>query len=377
MELGKHEESWGVAFNMTVLALRTAAHINGVSALHGQVSREMWQEVWPDQFVEEVPIRHVTNGVHLPTWLPNEARTLFRKYLGPDWIEEQDDPKLWLHLDAIPDKELWELHVAMKRKLMAFLRSRVRGRWLGGRADPTQVLTSALLMDSSVLTLGFARRFATYKRAALIFLDPERLRRILTDAHRPVQIIFAGKAHPADDPGKMLIQQIYNMAKNHEMGGRIAFVEDYDMNVARYLVQGVDVWLNTPLRLREASGTSGIKAAINGVPNFSVPDGWWAEGYNGGNGWTIGSEDHYSDPHAQDEADADDIYTTLEQEIVPLFYRRDGDNIPRGWLEVMRESIRSCAPEFGMRRMLKEYTNHYYAPAMNAFSGEPELEAIL
>lgn len=284
MELGKHQEEWGVAFNMTVLALRTSGYVNGVSALHGEVSRQMWHSVWPGKPVEEVPITHVTNGVHLPTWMPNETRSLYRKYLGPDWMEQQDDPKLWLHLDRIPDDELWNLHITLKRKLMAFLRARARQRWLTGHADATQALTSAMLMDSSVLTLGFARRFATYKRATLIFKDLERLRRILTNTYRPVQLIFAGKAHPADDPGKLLIQTIFNLAKHHEMGGRIAFIEDYDMNMARYLVQGVDVWLNTPLRPREASGTSGMKAAINGVPNFSVLDGWWVEGYNGGNG---------------------------------------------------------------------------------------------
>ncbi len=364
MELGEHQESWGTAFNMTVLALHTSGYINGVSALHGQVSREMWQSVWPGKTVDEVPITHVTNGVHLPTWLPNETGTLWHKYLGPNWLERQDDPRLWHHLDEIPDSELWDLHVVLKRKLMAFLRARVRQRWLRGHIDATQALTNAMLMDSSVLTIGFARRFATYKRATLIFKDMQRLRRILTNTYRPVQIIFAGKAHPADDPGKMLVQTIYNLAKNHELGGRVAFIEDYDMNMARYLVAGVDVWLNTPLRPREASGTSGMKAALNGIPNFSILDGWWAEGYNGANGWAIGGERIYTNRDEQDLADANDIYEVLEKEIVPLYYQRDGDDIPRGWVKVMRESIRSNAPTYSMRRMLKEYANLLYVPAM-------------
>jgi starch phosphorylase len=363
LALGEHQESWGIAFNMTVLALHTAGYVNGVSKLHGEVSRAMWQSVWPNLPQAEIPITHVTNGVHVPTWLPNETRILYRKYLGPDWIDHQDNPKIWQHLEDIPDKELWDLHILLKRKLMKFLRARVRQRWLTGRDDPTQVLTSGTLLDSSVLTIGFARRFATYKRATLILKDLERLRQILTNQYRPVQIVFAGKAHPADDPGKMLIQTVYNMAKHNQMGGRIAFIEDYDMHMARYLVQGVDVWLNTPLRPREASGTSGMKAAINGIPNLSVHDGWWAEGYNGANGWSFGNVE-YDDPEAQDWADANAMYDILEQEVVPLYYKRDGDDIPRGWVRLMRESIRTSAHQFGTRRMLKDYARKLYVPAM-------------
>ena len=363
LALGEHQESWGTAFNMTVLALHTAGYVNGVSKLHGEVSRAMWQGVWPNLPQAEIPITHVTNGVHVPTWLPSETRILYRKYLGPGWIERQDDPKIWQQLDDIPDEALWDLHILLKRKLMKFLRARVRQRWLTGRDDPTQVLTSGTLLDSSVLTIGFARRFATYKRATLILKDLERLRRILTNQYRPVQIVFAGKAHPADDPGKMLIQTVYNMAKHNQMGGRIAFVEDYDMHMARYLVQGVDVWLNTPLRPREASGTSGMKAAINGVPNLSIQDGWWAEGYNGANGWSFGNVE-YDDPETQDWADASAMYDILEQEVVPLYYKRDGDDIPRGWVRLMRESIRTSAHQFGTRRMLKDYARKLYVPAM-------------
>jgi glycogen phosphorylase len=365
LSLGRHHEAWGPAFNMTVLALHTAGRVNGVSQLHGEVSREMWQSVWPDRPVEEVPIMAITNGVHIPTWLPTETRLLFNKYLGANWVEEQDAPALWERLADIPDAELWDVHLQLKHKLIAFLRERVRNRWIRGGDDPTGVLTSGTLLDPGTLTIGFARRFATYKRANLIFTDIERLRAILLNSHRPVQLIFAGKAHPADDPGKMLIQEIYTHAKHHELGGRVAFVEDYDMHMARYLVQGVDVWLNNPRRPREASGTSGMKAAINGVPNLSVLDGWWVEGYNGGNGWAIGDEIVRENEHEQNWADANSLYEQLEREIVPLFYDRDRDNIPRGWVEVMREAIRSSAPHFGTRRMLKEYARKLYVPAMS------------
>ncbi|MCB8942685.1 MAG: alpha-glucan family phosphorylase [Ardenticatenaceae bacterium] len=365
LSLGGHEEDWGMAFNMTVLALRSAGQSNGVSQLHGQVSREMWQEVWPTKPVAEVPIIGITNGIHVMTWIAREVDQLFNKYLGPDWQERQDDPAIWQRLDDVPDEELWFLHQHLKRKLLGFLRERVRRRWVDGRNDPTQVLTSGTLLDPEALTIGFARRFATYKRATLIFRDLDRLRRILLDTHRPVQIIFAGKAHPADEPGKALIQQIYNLAKHNQLGGRVAFIEDYDMHMARYLTQGVDLWLNTPRRPREASGTSGMKAVLNGIPNMSILDGWWVEGYNGANGWAIGAEHHYGNEHAQDESDAESFYRLLEDEIVPLFYNRDRDDIPRGWVEVMRETIRSNVPKFCMRRMIKEYTTEMYIAAIN------------
>jgi starch phosphorylase len=263
---------------------------------------------------------------------------------------------------------MWFLHQHLKRKLLGYLRERVRRRWVDGRNDPTQVLTSGTLLDPEALTIGFARRFATYKRATLIFRDLERLHRILLDTHRPVQIIFAGKAHPADEPGKALIQQIYNLAKHNQLGGRVAFIEDYDMHMARFLTQGVDLWLNTPRRPREASDTSGMKTVLNGIPNMSILDGWWVEGYNGANGWAIGNERHDDNEHAQDESDTESIYRLLEDEIVPLYYNRDRDDIPRGWVEVMRETIRSNVPKFCIRRMVKEYTTEMYISAMN---GEP------
>jgi starch phosphorylase len=363
LSLGAYEEAWGQAFNMTVLALHLAEKINGVSKLHGQISREMWQPVWPDREVTRIPITSVTNGVHVPTWISNELNMLYLKYLGADWIDRHDDPILWQRIVDIPSEELWEVHMLLKFKLMRFLRAKARRSWIGGQSDPTQVLTSGTMLDPDALTIGFARRFATYKRATLIFHDAERLKRLLLNIHRPMQIVFAGKAHPADDPGKALIQEIYNMAKHSQIGGRIAFVEDYDMHTARYFTQGVDVWLNTPRRPHEASGTSGMKASLNGVPNLSVLDGWWVEGYNGANGWAINGEE-MADQDAQDNHDAEAIYRLLEEEIVPLYYDRDHDDIPRGWIDVMREAIRSNTPQFSMRRMVKEYTTALYIEAM-------------
>ncbi|MFL7840443.1 MAG: alpha-glucan family phosphorylase [Candidatus Promineifilaceae bacterium] len=363
LSLGAYEEPWGQAFNMTVLALHLAEKTNGVSKLHGQVSREMWQPVWPDLEVTRIPITYVTNGVHVPTWISNELSTIYSKYLGADWIDRHDDPLMWQRIVDIPSEELWEVHMLLKFKLMRFLRAQARRSWIGGQSDPTQVLTSGTMLDPDALTIGFARRFATYKRATLIFHDAERLKRLLLDIHRPVQIVFAGKAHPADDPGKALIQEIYNMAKHSQIGGRIAFVEDYDMHTARYFTQGVDVWLNTPRRPHEASGTSGMKASLNGVPNLSVLDGWWVEGYNGANGWAINGE-QMDDQAAQDNHDAEAIYRLLEEEIVPLYYVRDHDDVPRGWVDVMREAIRSNTPQFSMRRMVKEYTTELYLEAL-------------
>jgi starch phosphorylase len=365
LSLGAHQEEWGQAFNMTVLALHLAEKINGVSKLHGEVSREMWQSVWPDKEITRIPITSVTNGVHVPTWIASELNDLYLKYLGIDWSARHDDPLLWQRIEDIPSEELWNVHMVLKFKLMHFLRAKARRSWIGGQSDPTQVLTSGTMLDPEALTIGFARRFATYKRATLIFHDPERLKRMLLDSHRPVQIVFAGKAHPADDPGKALIQEIYNMAKHNQIGGRIAFVEDYDMHTARYFTQGVDVWLNTPRRPYEASGTSGMKASLNGVPNLSVLDGWWVEGYNGANGWAINGEQMDNHPE-QDRYDAEVIYRLLEDEIVPLYYERDHDDIPRGWIDVMREAIRSNTPIFSMRRMVKEYTTELYLEAMES-----------
>lgn len=362
MALG-HRKNGRQGFNMTGLALRMCGKRNAVSQLHGRTSRKMWQSLWPGEAAESVPIDHVTNGIHVPSWIGGAMYRLYRRHLGPDWIEKHDIPALWEQVLELPDRELWDTHMHLKGKLMSFMRERSRRRRIAGGLTPEQVLCSGTFLDPDALTIGFARRFATYKRATLVFRDLERLKGLLHDRYRPVQIIFSGKAHPADDAAKTLLQQIYNLAKDPSTGGRIAFIDDYDMQVARYLVQGVDVWLNTPRRPHEASGTSGQKAALNGIPNLSVLDGWWAEGYNGANGWAIATAEWGEDPAAQDAADAKLLYEVLEDEVVPLFYERAGDDIPRGWVQVMKEAIRTAVPNFCTRRMVKEYTEKFYVPA--------------
>ncbi len=349
-------------WNMTALALKLAGRRNAVSRRHGQVSREMWKSLWPSRPVDDVPISHVTNGVHLTTWVQQDLSYIFERYLGEGWRTHQDDAAVWSKVASIPDEVLWMQHNRNKSQLMQTMRARARKRWMAEHSDPTQALAAGALLDQSALTIGFARRFAGYKRATLILHDIERLKKMLFDPWRPVQLVFAGKAHPADDGGKALIQQVYRLAKDPAFGGRIAFVEDYDMHVARYLVQGVDMWLNNPLAPLEACGTSGEKAGANGVPNFSVLDGWWEEGYNGANGWPIGAAGGRGSGPAADAADAEDIYDTLNKKIIPLYYDRDEHHIPRGWVKVMKESIRSVASVYGASRMVKDYCNNLYAP---------------
>lgn len=351
-----------VGWNMTALALKLAGRRNAVSRRHGHVSREMWKSLWPSLPVDEVPISHVTNGVHLATWIQQDLGSIYDRYLGADWREKQDDAAMWSKAASIPDEVLWLQHNRNKSALLQMMRGRARARWMSEKGDPAQALAGGALLDHSALTIGFARRFAGYKRATLILHDIERLKRLLLDPWRPIQLVFAGKAHPADDGGKKLIQEVYKLAKDPAYGGRIAFVEDYDMHIARYLVQGVDIWLNNPLAPLEACGTSGEKAGANGVPNFSVLDGWWEEGYNGANGWAIGAAGGRGSGPEADKADAEDIYTTLEQKIVGLYYDRDEVLIPRGWVKLMKESIRSVAPTYGASRMVKDYVNQLYMP---------------
>ncbi len=362
--LGKHQENWGEAFNMTVLAMHLSQWRNAVSAIHGKVSRKMWQHLWPDLPEKDVPITSITNGIHTATWIAPELIELFRRYIAPDWAERHDDVTLWERVADIPDKALWDIRQQMKRKLLNFIRERARVAWMRDRAEPVQLLAAGTLLDPDALTIGYARRFAGYKRANLIFHDLERLKKILSNVRRPVQIIFAGKAHPADDIGKHLIQGIYNLAKDSKMAGHIVFVENYEMHVAHFIVQGVDVWLNSPRPPLEASGTSGMKAALNGVPQLSIPDGWWPEAYNGSNGWAFGGTAAHTQAEA-DAADAESLYQILEHEVIPLYYLRDSDHIPRGWTALMRETIRTIAPVFSMRRAVKEYTKQFYAPAIN------------
>ncbi len=364
VELAHHQQSWGETFSMPILALRHSDGRNAVSELHGRVSRRMWKFLWPEvQDEDNVPITYVTNGVHTATWLARRMRVLLDKYLGGDWLDRLDDPETWLKVDAIPDNELWEVRLHLKRKLVFYALERTRQRWMKGGYHPVQAIASGAMLDPYVLTIGFARRFATYKRANLVFHDLDRLLELINRPNRTVQIIFAGKAHPADDPGKQIIQEVYRVVKKAENGGRLVFLEDYDMNLARYLVQGVDVWMNNPRRPNEASGTSGMKAAMNGVLNFSVLDGWWREAYNGSNGWAIG-EDAGLDSQVQDEADAESLYDILENQIIPLYYtERSADNVPLEWMVMLKESMRTIAPQFGTRRMLKEYIEQLYLPA--------------
>jgi len=364
IDLARHTVDWGETFSMPALALRYSERRNAVSELHGQVARNMWHFMWPDRREEDVPITHVTNGIHTGTWLARRLRHLFDRYLGADWLDHIDDPDIWELVNNIPDDQLWAVRRHLKRKLVAYMRERARRRWQQGGWHPVQVVASGALLDPYALTIGFARRFAPYKRANLVLSDLDRLLESVTHPEMPIQIIFAGKSHPDHEGGKMLIQEVYRAVKRSEGSGRLVFLEDYDMNLARYLVQGVDVWLNTPRRPNEASGTSGQKAALNGVLNFSVLDGWWREGYNGQNGWAIGKDIDYSDPEEQDEADAESLYDILENEIIPLYYRlRSSDGLPGDWLARMKESIRTNGPQFSMRRMVKDYTERLYLPS--------------
>jgi len=364
VDLARNKQSWGESFSMGVLALRHSDGRNAVSELHGHVARKMWNFLWPKEKAEDVPITYVTNGVHTYNWMARRLGLLYDKYIGVEWRERLDDREIWSKLDEIPAEELWAFRMHQKRKLSFRMQEWTRTRWTKGGFHPVQVVASGALIDPYVLSIGFARRFATYKRASLILRDIERLLHIINRPNMPVQIIFAGKAHPADEPGKQLIQQIYRTVKKAETGGRMVFLEDYDMNIARYLIQGVDVWLNTPRRPMEASGTSGMKAALNGALNFSVLDGWWREAYNGKNGWAIGEDKDPKVPEVQDEADALSLYSTLENEIIPQYYDRNGDWIPMDWVERMKNSLRTITPQFSTRRMVKEYVERLYVPAV-------------
>ncbi|MBU0512110.1 MAG: alpha-glucan family phosphorylase, partial [Chloroflexi bacterium] len=367
VDLARHQMPWGETFSMPVLAFRFAQRCNGVSELHGHVAREMWNFLWPERKADDVPISYITNGIHTGTWLARRSRHLFNRYMGRDWMEHVDDPGIWEGIESIPDAELWTVRRHLKRKLVLYVRDRARQQWRRGQVHPVQVVAAGALLNPYALTIGFARRFATYKRANLVLRDFDRLLDIINRPNMPVQIIFAGKAHPADEPGKLLIQDVYRAVKRAENGGRLVFIEDYDMNLARYLVQGVDVWLNTPRRPNEASGTSGQKAALNGVLNFSVLDGWWREGYNGRNGWAIGDEVDLDDHEMQDQIDAESLYDTLENEIIPLYYQeRTADNLPVEWIARMKESMRTLGPQFSMRRMVKEYTEQMYLPSVES-----------
>lgn len=350
-------------FSMAVLAIRLSAAINGVSRLHGRVSRRMWSGLWPDVPAEDLPITSITNGVHVRGWLSHDMAGLFDSYLGPRWISHPADQSVWERVEQIPDAELWRTHERRRERLVGFARRRLRMQLEQRGAPPAEREQAEEVLDPKALTIGFARRFATYKRATLLFRDPERLARILGDPQRPVQIIYAGKAHPADHEGKDFIRQVVHFARRPEFRQRIVFLEDYDIKVGRYLYQGVDLWLNTPRRPLEASGTSGMKATANGAINISVLDGWWDEAYDGSNGWAIGRREEYEDAGYHDQVESQAVYQMLENEVVPMFYARGRDGLPREWVRRMKTAMRTVCPVYNAYRMVKEYTERLYLPA--------------
>jgi starch phosphorylase len=355
-------------FGMSTLGLRLSAYTNAVSRLHRQVSQAMWQRVWHHHPVEDVPIDYVTNGIHVPTWISRDMAALFDRYLGPDWAEDPDNERVWEQAERIPDPELWRTHERCRENLVGFVRTRLQEILNKRAASAVEVQSASEVLTPEALTIGFARRFATYKRATLLFRDPERLDRIVNHPEHPVQIILAGKAHPQDNEGKEFIKTMFHLAREERFRRRIVFLEDYNMHLAQRLVSGCDLWLNTPRRPLEACGTSGMKALANGSLNLSVLDGWWDEGYHRDFGWAIGHGEVYQDHAAQDTIESRDLYNLLEEEIIPLFYQRGPDGIPRGWVEKMRAGLRRLVPAFNSHRMVQEYVKRYYLPCSRRFN---------
>ncbi|MBU1077626.1 MAG: alpha-glucan family phosphorylase [Spirochaetes bacterium] len=350
-------------FSMTILSLKNAAFSNGVSRLHGKISRAMWSGIWPDKQENDIPIDHVTNGINLDAWLSKDLKLLFTKYIGEDWQQKVDEKEEWRKVFNIPDRELWNLHMKLKQEFIKFIHNRVTTLYKRNNVDNEVMKKTLQNIQPHHLLIGFARRFAPYKRATLLFHDEERLKKICDHPERPVHFIFAGKSHPADKEGQNLIRKVYEYSLKEEFYGKILFLENYDISVARYMVTGSDIWLNNPRRPYEASGTSGQKAAVNGVINFSVLDGWWVEGYNQQNGWIIGTEKDHSDLSIQDLEDSNSLYTALEEEIIPAYYNsRDGISLQ--WIQKMKESIVSTLPVFNTIRMVKEYCSKFYFPLM-------------
>ena len=368
LALGRvNAKNGGEIFSMTVLALHLSCFANGVSRLHGEVSRSMWPKVWPGVPEPEIPITSITNGVHTRTWISNDLAGLYDRYLGPRWRDMPAEESIWEQANDIPSEELWRTHERRRERLVAYTRRRLKQQLTARGAPATEIAAAEEVLNPEALTIGFARRFATYKRAALLLRDMKRLERLLLDTDRPLQIIFAGKAHPADNPGKDLIRQIVHFARREEVRSHVVFLEDYDMSVARYLVQGVDVWMNTPRRPMDASGTSGMKATANGALNLSILDGWWVEAYEADKqvGWAIGKGEDYAENQYdyQDGVEAEALYTLLESEVVPVFYERGRDGVPRGWVDRMKHAIRVCSPMFSTNRMVKDYACKGYIPA--------------
>lgn len=364
MALGRENPAEG-PFNMAVFAFRNADTVNGVAKLHGRVSRDMWKHLWPNVPAEEVPITSITNGVHTQTWISREMRELYNRYLGPRWARDPHEASLWDGVEKIPAELLWRTHEIQRQRLVSYIRDRMRESLARQNATAVQIAAVNEVLDAGALTIGFARRFAPYKRGNLILRDIQRLRSLLLDAKRPVQFVIAGKSHPKDEAGKKLIQEIVHFSRDDRVRRRIVFVEDYDMDVAAHLVHGVDVWLNNPRRPLEASGTSGMKASANGAINMSILDGWWDEAAHENLGWSIGNGEMYEDETLQDDIESGAIYDLLEHEVIPLFYDRGKDNIPRGWVRMMKEAIRGITPVFNTNRMVAEYAERCYRPAAN------------
>jgi starch phosphorylase len=354
-------------FCMTVLALKMAAYANGVAKLHGVVSREMWRDLWPGLPIDEVPIGHVTNGVHPRTWVSSGMLDLLDRYLGPHFEDKPTELSFWERMDRISDEELWRTHERRRERLVAFVRERIREQYRRTGAVERRIRQAEDALSPYALTLCFARRFATYKRGNLLLRDPERLLRLVRDNDHPIQLIFAGKAHPHDIPGKELIREIIHFADKYDVSSRIVFVENYDMNVAKYLTSGGDVWLNTPRRPMEASGTSGMKAAMNGVLNCSILDGWWDEAYNAEVGWGIGHGEQYHDEKLQDDVESKSLYDLLERDIIPMFYNRGRDGLPREWIKHMKDCMKQIGQSMSSHRMLMDYSNQFYFPALKNY----------
>lgn len=354
-------------FCMTVLALNLSAENNGVSELHGHVSREMWKDIWKGVPAKELPIDSITNGIHTLSWISFDMQNLLDRYLGPRWRTKPLEYGIWERVQKIPDAELWRTHERRKERLIDFCRERLKAQIINRGFTKNEINHAEQILTPEALTIGFARRFATYKRGTLLFRDIERLKKIISNPHRPVQIIFAGKAHPHDNGGKELIKNIAEICRREEFRDHIVFLEDYDINVARYMVQGVDVWLNNPRRPLEASGTSGMKVPPNGGLNFSILDGWWDEAYDGQNGWAIGNREEYTDLEYQDEVESNALYNVLENEIIPLYYERGRDDIPRQWVTAMKWSMQTVCPQFSTNRMVADYFNKFYTNASRRY----------
>ena len=352
-------------FNMGILALKVAGKKNGVSKLHGAVSRELFGDVWPEIAANESPITYVTNGIHTCSWLAPSLKELYNKYLIPYWQDNIYKDEVWENINNIPNQELWEIHQKRKQKLLEIVKESTTNRLRRSGYSYEEINDITSKLNPNALTIGFARRFATYKRATLIFRDLERITQILNNAERPVQLIFAGKVHPADKEGQDLIKRIHEISMMPQFKGKIFLLENYNIAMSRYLVSGVDVWLNNPRRPMEASGTSGQKASVNGVINFSVLDGWWAEGYNQENGWTIGTNAEFTSYEEQDDADSQSMYRTLEEKIIPTYYDKDENGISEKWMKIMKNSITSTGGKYSTSRMLVDYTNNLYMPLCN------------